>query len=106
MRNYKGHNTQAAWSLLGYEPRYCSFNTKKRVTGIDSLLFGEGASSEQVTVAIPTGRLIEFGDRASVSRSDSEPAETAAAAAETSSQPRRRAAVPFSSEEGEERMLR
>ena len=75
--------------MLGYEPRYCSFNTKKRVTRIASLLFGEGTSAEQVTVAIPAGRLIESNDRASASRSDSKPAETAAAEAGTSSQPRR-----------------
>ena len=92
--------------MLGYEPRYCSFNTKMKVTEIDSLLFGEGTSSEQVTVAVPTGHLIESNDRASVSSSDLEPTKTAATEAGTSSQPRRKAAVPSSLEEGEERMLR
>ena len=88
VRNYHGHHTRAAWSLLGYEPRYRSFNTKKRVTGINSLLFGEGTSVEQVTVAIHTGRLIESDNRASASRSDSKPAKTATAEAGTSSQSR------------------
>ncbi|XXG51061.1 hypothetical protein AAC387_Pa02g4921 [Persea americana] len=55
VKNYHGHHTRAAWSLLGYEPRYCSFN-KRKVTGIDSLLFEDGTSVEQVTVAIPAGR--------------------------------------------------
>ena len=103
VRNYHGHHNRAAWSLLGYEPRYHSFTTKRRVTRIDSLLFGEGMSSEQVTVAVPAGCLIESNDRASASRSDSEPVETIAVAAGTSAQPRR-AAIPSSSEE--ERMLR
>ena len=85
VKNYQGHNTRAAWSLLGYKPRYRSFNTKRKVTGIDSLLFGEGMSSEQVIVAIHIGHLIESGDQASTSRSDSGPAETAAAEAGTSS---------------------
>ena len=59
-------------------------------------------------VAIPAGRLIESGDRASSSGSDSGPAETATAAAETFLRPRRRAAVSISSEkeEEEEEMLR
>ena len=74
------------------------------MTGIDSLLFGEGTSAKQVTVAVPTGRLIELGDRTSASHSDSEPAETAAVEAGTSSQ-RRRAVVSSSSEEAEKRML-
>ena len=77
------------------------------MTGIDSLLFEEGTSVEQVTLAIHAGRLIEFDDRALASRSDSGPARTAAAGAGTSSQPRRQAAVPSSSkEEEEERILR
>ncbi|XXG47687.1 hypothetical protein AAC387_Pa02g2288 [Persea americana] len=75
--------------FLRYTPHYRSFNTQRRVTGIDSLLSGEGTSAEQVTVAIPVERLVEPGDRASASHSDSEPAETAAVEAGTSSQRRR-----------------
>ena len=76
------------------------------MTGIDSLVFGEGTSAEQVTVAVPARRLVESGDRASASRSGSRSAETAAAKAGTSSQRRRGAVVSSSSEEEEERMLR
>ncbi|KAJ8617668.1 hypothetical protein MRB53_013854 [Persea americana] len=73
-RNYRGHNCRAAWSLLGYVPHYRSFNTSRRVSGIDSMLRGEGVSlgsattavpsSAAVTVAIPTRRLIESGHQA------------------------------------------
>ncbi|XXG47629.1 hypothetical protein AAC387_Pa02g2243 [Persea americana] len=104
VRNYHGHHTRAAWLLLGYVPRYRSFNTKWRVTGIDSLLFEERTRVEQVTVAVPSERLIKSGEQASASCSYSELAETAVAEAGTSSQPRR-AVVPSSSEEDEERML-
>ncbi|KAJ8644459.1 hypothetical protein MRB53_006207 [Persea americana] len=90
--------------FLRYTPHYRSFNTQRRVTGIDSLLSGEGTSAEQVTVAIPAERLVEPGDRASASHSDSEPAETAAVEAGTSSQ-RRRVVASSSSKEGEDRML-
>ena len=84
VKNYHGHHTRAAWSLLGCEPRYRSFN-KRRVTGIDSLLFEEGTGAEQVTLVIPAWLLIESGDRASTSRSNSGLSETAAAEARTSS---------------------
>ena len=104
VRNYHGHYSRAAWSLLGYVSRYRSFNTKRRVTGIDSLLFDEGTSAEQVTVAVPVGRLIESDDRASASHSDSGPAETTAAEVGTSSQ-RRRIVVSSSSEEEEEEIM-
>lgn len=57
-----------------------------------------------MTVAVHTGRLIESGDRASASQSDSEPTEITAAEAGTSSQ-WRRAVISSSSEEVEERML-
>ncbi|XXG76521.1 hypothetical protein AAC387_Pa08g0855 [Persea americana] len=73
-RNYRGHNCRAVWSLLGYVPHYRSFNTSRRVSGIDSVLRGEGVSlgsattatpsSAAVTVAILIGRLIESGHRA------------------------------------------
>ena len=60
-----------------------------------------------MTVAIPAGRLIESGDRASSSHSDSRPAEIAKASTETFSRLRRRVAVSASSEEKEEEgMLR
>ena len=78
--------------------QYQSFGTKRRVTGIDSLLSGEGTSARQVTVAVPAGRLIESGNRASASHLDSEPVETATAEVETSSQ-WRRAVVSSSLEE-------
>ncbi|RWR77827.1 hypothetical protein CKAN_00633100 [Cinnamomum micranthum f. kanehirae] len=29
VRNYKGHNTRAAWSLLGYEPKYRNYIKRK-----------------------------------------------------------------------------
>ncbi|XXG59957.1 hypothetical protein AAC387_Pa04g1954 [Persea americana] len=86
-----------------YVPRYRSFNTKRRVTEIDSVLPGEGTSVGQVMVAVPAERLIESGDRASASHPDSEPAETAVVEAGTSSQWRR--AVVASSSEEEDRML-
>ncbi|XXG88752.1 hypothetical protein AAC387_Pa12g0925 [Persea americana] len=75
VRNYRDHNCRAVWSLLGYTPHYRSFNTSTRVSGIDSVLRGEGVnsgtattavpSSAAVTVTIPSGRLIKSGHRAS-----------------------------------------
>ena len=60
-----------------------------------------------MTLAVPAGRPIESGERASLSHSDSGPVETTAAAAETSLQLRSRAVVFISSEdEKEEEMLR
>ena len=81
VRNYCDHGCRAAWSLLEDTPHYKSFNTSRRVTGIDSVLRGEFTSSEPVTVAVPTGRLVESGDRASAPLTDPEPAGTAAAEA-------------------------
>ena len=91
MRSYRGHGCRAAWLILEYTPHYKSFNTLKKVTGIDSVLREEGTSSEPVTAAvpsseavtvtIPTGRLVESGDRASAPFTDPEPAQTAAAEA-------------------------
>ena len=69
MKNYHGHNTRASWSLLGYKPRYRSFN-KRRGTEGESLVTVQGGSREQVTLAVPVGRLIESCERASSSRSD------------------------------------
>ncbi|XXG82195.1 hypothetical protein AAC387_Pa10g0194 [Persea americana] len=77
VRNYCGHNGRAAWSLLGYTPHYKSFNTLRKVTGVDSVLRGEGTNSKPVTVAIPTGCLVESDDQASVPLPDSGPVETA-----------------------------
>ncbi|XXG66533.1 hypothetical protein AAC387_Pa06g0085 [Persea americana] len=114
VRNYRGHNCRAAWSLLGYVPRYRSFNTSRKVLGIDSVLSGEGVSqgpattavpgSVAVTVAIPTGRPIESGDRAPAI-SIAEPVGTSGAEPWPS---RRRRLVASSSEkeEEEEGMLR
>ncbi|XXG88268.1 hypothetical protein AAC387_Pa12g0501 [Persea americana] len=99
-----------AWLLLGYTLHYRSFKTTRRVIGIDSVLLGEGTSTEQVTVAIPPGRLVESGDWASAPHPDSDPAETAAVEAGTSSLRRRRVVASSSSasssSEEEDRMLR
>ena len=75
VRNNRDHNCRAAWSLLGYTPYYRSFNTSRMVSGIDSVLRGEGVSSGSattavpslatMTVAIPIGHLVESGHRAS-----------------------------------------
>ena len=88
VRNYYGHNTRAAWSLLRYEPRYCSFN-KRRGNGVEALLFGEEMNGKQVTLAVHVGRPIEFGERASLSCLDPGPTETTAVVNETSSRLRR-----------------
>ena len=88
--NYRGHNDRAVWSLLGYTPHCKSFNTSRKVTGVDSVLCGEGSCSELVTVAIPTGGLAEFGDRPSAPIPDSGRIETAAAEAGPSSRRRKK----------------
>ncbi|XXG46964.1 hypothetical protein AAC387_Pa02g1686 [Persea americana] len=72
VRKYRGHHYRAAFSLLGYKPHYKSFITPRRVTGIDSVLDGEGVGlnteqtevpiSETVTVAIPSGIPAELGE--------------------------------------------
>ncbi|XXG74042.1 hypothetical protein AAC387_Pa07g2863 [Persea americana] len=113
VRNYRGHNCRAAWCLLGYVPHYRSFNTSRKVSGIDSVLSGEGASqraeatvvpsSAAVTVAIPAGRLVELAERA--------PAVSAAESAGTSrakplSSRTRLVASSSEEEEEEEEMLR
>ncbi|XXG76138.1 hypothetical protein AAC387_Pa08g0558 [Persea americana] len=112
VRNYRGHNCRAAWCLLGYVPHYRSFNTSRKVSGIDSVLGGEGASlteatvvpsSAAVTVAIPAGRLVELAERA--------PAVSAAELAGTSrakplSSRTRLVASSSEEEEEEEEMLR
>ncbi|KAJ8650213.1 hypothetical protein MRB53_003236 [Persea americana] len=113
VRNYRGHNCRAAWCLLGYVPHYRSFNTSRKVSGIDSVLSGEGASqgteaavvpsSATVTVAIPAGRLVELAERA--------PAVSAAESARPSrakppSSRTRLAAFSSEEEEEEEEMLR
>ena len=107
VRNYRGHNCRAAWSLLGYVPHYRSFNTSRRVSGIDSVLRGEGVSqgsatttvpgSAAVTVAIPTGRLIESADHAPA-LPVAEPVGTSGA----EPRPSRRKRLVASSSEGEE----
>ncbi|XXG83473.1 hypothetical protein AAC387_Pa10g1213 [Persea americana] len=125
VRTYRGHNCRAAWSLLRYTPHYRSFNTSRRVSGIDSVLRGEGASPEpattavpileEVTVAIHTGRLVESGDRASTPLPDPDPVGTLATEAGPSL--RRNFVAPSSAssssasssseeEEEEEEMLR
>ena len=111
VRNYRGHNCRAAWSLLGYVPHYRSFNTSRKVSGIDSVLSGEGVSQRTettvvpgpaaVTVAIPTGRLVKSVDRAPVV-SAAEPAGTSRA----KPLPSRTRLEASSSEEEEEEMLR
>ncbi|XXG51986.1 hypothetical protein AAC387_Pa03g0421 [Persea americana] len=110
VRTYRGHNCRAAWSLLGYVPHYRSFNTSRKVSGIDSVLSGEGTSqrkeatgvpSSAVTVAIPAGRLVESAESA--------PAVPAAEPSGTSGAkplPSRTRQVASSSEEEEEKMLR
>ncbi|XXG85597.1 hypothetical protein AAC387_Pa11g0646 [Persea americana] len=80
VRKYRGHHCRAAFSLLGYKPHYKSFITPRRVTGIDSVLHGEGIGPdtvqtevpvpETVTVAIPSGIPVESGGQ-STSRSTS-----------------------------------
>ncbi|XXG88385.1 hypothetical protein AAC387_Pa12g0599 [Persea americana] len=75
-------------------PHYKSFNTSRKVTGVDSMLCREGTSSETVTVAIPTGRLAESSDRASEPLPDSGPVETAAAEAGPSSRRRKKLVGP------------
>ncbi|KAJ8622416.1 hypothetical protein MRB53_030945 [Persea americana] len=107
VRTYRGHNCRAAWSLLGYVPHYRSFNTSRKVSGIDSVLSGEGTSQRKeatvvpssavVTVAIPAGRLVESAESA--------PAVPAAEPAGTSRAkplPSRTRLVASSSEEEEE----
>ncbi|XXG68535.1 hypothetical protein AAC387_Pa06g1598 [Persea americana] len=113
VRNYRGHNCRAAWCLLGYVPHYRSFNTSRKVPGIDSVLSGEGASqrteatvvpsSAAVTVAIPAGRLVELAERAPVV-SAAEPAGTSRA--KPLSSRTRLVASSSEEEEEEEEMLR
>ena len=113
VRNYRGHNCRAAWCLLGYVPHYRSFNTSRKVSGIDSVLSGEGASqrteatvvpsSAAVTVAIPAGRLVELAERAPAV-SAAEPAGTSRA--KPLSSRTRLVASSSEEEEEEEEMLR
>ncbi|KAJ8644502.1 hypothetical protein MRB53_006250 [Persea americana] len=113
VRNYRGHNCRAAWSLLGYVPHYRSFNTSRKVSGIDSVLSGEGTSqrtettvvpsSAVVTVAIPAGRLVESAERAPAV-STAEPAGTSRA--KPLSSRTRLVASSSEEEEEEEEMLR
>ncbi|XXG77668.1 hypothetical protein AAC387_Pa08g1776 [Persea americana] len=91
-----------------------SFNTSRKVSGIDSVLSGEGVSqgpattavpgSTAVIVAIPTGRPIESGDRAPAI-SVAEPVGTLGAEPRLSKR-RRLVASSSEEEEEEERMLR
>ncbi|XXG54674.1 hypothetical protein AAC387_Pa03g2493 [Persea americana] len=114
VRNYRGHHCRAAWCLLGYVPHYRSFNTSRKVSGIDSVLSGEGASqgteatvvpsSAAVTVAIPAGRLVELAERAPAV-SAAEPAGTSRAKPQ-SSRTRLVASSSEEEEEEEEEMLR
>ena len=48
VRKYRGHHCRAAYSLLGYKPHYKSFIAPRRVTGIDSVLHGEGIGQDTV----------------------------------------------------------
>ncbi|KAJ8623417.1 hypothetical protein MRB53_031946 [Persea americana] len=76
VRKYRGHHCRAAYSLLGYTPHYKSFLAPRRVTGIDSVLHGEGTGPgteqteapvpETVTVAIPSGIPVESGGQSPV----------------------------------------
>ena len=76
VRKYRGHHCRAAYSLLGYNPHYKSFIAPRRVTGIDSVLHGEGIGPdtvqtevpvpETVTVAIPCGIPVESGGQSPV----------------------------------------
>ena len=117
VRKYRGHHCRAAFSLLGYKPHYKSFITSRRVTGIDSVLHGEGIgqdtvhtevpATEVVTVAIPSGIPVELGGQSAVR----EPA--AAERAETGRKRQRQKFVvssesrsTSSSEESEVEMLR
>ncbi|KAJ8636781.1 hypothetical protein MRB53_011048 [Persea americana] len=107
VRNYRGHNCRAAWSLLGYVPHFRSFNTSRKVSGIDSVLSGEGVSqrtettvvpsSAVVTVEIPAGSVVEPVERAPAT-SAAEPAGTSRA----KPLPSRTRLVASSSEEEEE----
>ncbi|XXG83696.1 hypothetical protein AAC387_Pa10g1389 [Persea americana] len=54
VRKYRDHNCRAAWSLLGYTPYYRSFNTSRRVSRIDSVLCGEGASLKSAATVVPS----------------------------------------------------
>ncbi|XXG42399.1 hypothetical protein AAC387_Pa01g2690 [Persea americana] len=113
VRNYRGHNCLAAWSLLGYVPHYRSFNTSRKVSGIDSVLSGEGVSqrtettvvpsSAVVTFAIPAGRLVESAERAPAV-SAAEP--TGTSRAKPLSSRTRLVASSSEEEEEEEEMLR
>ncbi|XXG47101.1 hypothetical protein AAC387_Pa02g1800 [Persea americana] len=113
VRKYRGHNCPAAWSLLGYVPHYRSFNTSRKVSGIDSVLSGEGVSqrtettvvpsSAVVTVAVPAGRLVESAERAPAA-SAAEPAGTSRAKPPSSRT--RLVASSSEEEEEEEEMLR
>ena len=58
VRNYRGHHSRVAWSLLEYTPHYKSFNTSRRVTGIDSVLHGESFSSETVQTEVPISETV------------------------------------------------